>query len=134
MPYSTAVALMHGAVEERHFGDEYLGDPALLDLVQKVRVSASEEANRRWPEAMLSIVSVTTTSGDTYSAEVSYHRGHWKNPMSDQEVEEKFHTLTDGHLTSDRSAALLEKLWGLEDVQDIGEVVRMVQLDDGKGA
>ena len=54
--------------------------------------------------------------------------------MSDQEVEEKFHTLTDGHLTSDRSAALLEKLWGLEDVQDIGEVVRMVQLDDGKGA
>ncbi len=134
MPYSTAVALMHGAVEERHFGDEYLGDPALLDLVQKVRVTASDEANRRWPEAMLSIVTVTTTSGDTYSAEVPYHRGHWKNPMSDREVEEKFHSLTDGHLTSNQSAALLDRLWSLEGVQDIGEVVRMVRVDDGKDA
>lgn len=131
MPYSMAVALMHGTLEERHFDNDYLNDPTLLDLVQKVRVRASEEANRRWPDAMLSIVSVTTTTGDTYSAEVPYHRGHWKNRMSDQELEEKFHSLTKGLLTPSQNTALLEKLWDLENVQDIGDVVRMVQIDEG---
>ena len=80
---------------------------------------------------MLSIVSVTTTTGDTYSAEVPYHRGHWKNRMSDQELEEKFHSLTKGLLTPSQNTALLEKLWDLENVQDIGDVVRMVQIDEG---
>ena len=32
MPYTVGVALMYGPVEQRHFGDEYLRNPRLLDL------------------------------------------------------------------------------------------------------
>ena len=63
MPYTAAVALMYGTIEPRHFGEEYWRNPQLLALVQKVKVRVSEEANRRAPEAMLSIVDVMTTSG-----------------------------------------------------------------------
>jgi len=128
MPYTTAVALMYGTVESRHFEAEYWRNPRLLDLVQKVQVQVSEEANQRAPEAMLSRVEVVTTSGARHTAEVAYHRGHFKNPMSDQEVEDKFRALVYGLLTPAQTSALLERLWHLEQVPDIGEVIRMVHI------
>jgi len=128
MPYTTAVALMYGTVEPRHFAAEYWCNPQLLALVQKVQVSVSEEANRRAPEAMLSRVEVVTTSGACHAAEVAYHRGHFKNPMSDQEVEDKFRALASGLLAPEQISRLLDRLWHLEQVQDIGSVIRMMHI------
>ena len=124
MPYTVAVALMEGSLEVRHFGDEYLSDPKLLELVQKVKVSVSEEANRRAPEAMLASVEIVTKSGEHISSPpVPYHRGHWKNPMDRDEIEAKFRSMSLGVLGPARTDALLERLWSLEQVQDIGEVI-----------
>jgi 2-methylcitrate dehydratase len=132
MPYTVAVALLYGTVEERHFGDEHLRDPRLLELVQKVKVTATEEANRRAPEAMLATVEVVTSSGQRHrSAQVPYHRGHWKNPMTDGEVEDKFRSLAQGLLGRARTDALLDRLWNLEQVDDISEVIGMVRVGGG---
>jgi 2-methylcitrate dehydratase len=115
-------------VEPRHFAPEYWRNPHLLELVQKIKVSVSEEANRRAPEAMLSRVEVVTAAGKRVAAEVPYHRGHFKNPMTDQEVEEKFRTLARDLLTSTQTDALLARLWHLEQVNDIGDVIKMVRI------
>jgi 2-methylcitrate dehydratase len=128
MPYTTAVALMYGTVEARHFNPEYWTDPHLLELTQKVKVSVSEEANRRAPEAMLSTVEVVTTTGQRRKGEVAYHRGHYKNPMSDQEIDEKFRGLAQSLLTERQIVTLLDRLWNLEQVEDIGEIIRMVRV------
>lgn len=119
---------MYGDVQAQHFDEAYLHNPELLDLVQKVKVHVSEEANRRVPEALLSIVEVTTTSGTHYLAEVPYHRGHWKNPMTDDEVAAKFRGLADDLLTPSQANMLLDRLWHLEQVKDIGEVLRLAQI------
>ena len=129
MPYTVAVALMYGSVEECHFGEEYLHNHQLLDLVQRVKVYVSEEANRRAPEAMLSTVQVVTSSGDRYSSSpVPYHRGHWRNPMTEGEVEGKFRSLARNVLGAKPTDALLERLWNLEQVEDIGDVIKLVKV------
>jgi 2-methylcitrate dehydratase len=94
-----------------------------------VKVEVSEEANRRMPEAMLCRVTVLTHSGAAHSAEVDYHRGHWKNPMSEGEVEEKFRKLARGTLAPARVDRLLERLWNLESLADAGEIVRLTAAD-----
>ncbi len=127
MPYTAAVALKYGTVEAHHFTPEYWNDPRLMELVQKIKVSVSEEANRRAPEAMLSRVEVVTSAGQRLTGEVAYHRGHYKNPMSDGEIEAKFRGLARDLLTSQRIDALLDRVWHLEQVEDIGEVIRMVR-------
>ena len=103
-------------------------DPSLMALVQKVKVSVSEEANRRAPEAMLSVVEIVTTRGERLRAEVPYHRGHYKNPMSDQEIEAKLYRLAAEWLTSRQIDVLLDRLWNLDQVPDIGEVIRLVKI------
>ncbi len=125
MPYTVAVALTYGNVEEHHFDDGHLRDPKLHTLTRRVKVEVSEEADRRMPEAMLCELKLVTKSGTTHSAVVEYHRGHWKNPMTDAEVEAKFRKLAGGVLPPDRTGRLLERLWKLEDVADAGEIARL---------
>ena len=128
MPYTTAVALTYGYVDQNHFDDRYIFDAKLLDLTSRVKVERSEEADRRVPEAMLCYLDVVTKSGPTYSAEVPFHKGHYMNPMSDAEVEQKFRSLAKDLLTPEQTDALLEKLWHLEAVDDIGEVLRLTRI------
>ena len=128
MPYTTAVALTYGLVHQSHFDEHYYRNPQLLDLTRRVKVAASEEANQRAPEAMLCDVEVVTRSGERYAAEVPYHKGHYKNPMTDAEVEAKFRSLAQDFLSPAQTDTLLEKLWNLEQVEDIGEVLRLTRI------
>jgi 2-methylcitrate dehydratase len=125
MPYSVAVALVHGAVEEHHFDEPCRNDPAVRALTRRVKVEVWEEANRRMPEAMLCRVTVITRSGERHSATVDYHKGHWRNPMSEAEVEEKFRRLAQGVVAPERTNRLLDQLWNLENAPDAGEIVRL---------
>lgn len=128
MPYTTAVALTYGTVSADHFADVYLHNQDLLDLTSKIKVQVSEEANRRSPEAMLCKVGVTTRTGQRYASEVAYHKGHYKNPLTDVELEEKFHSLTGKVLPPSRADALLHRLWHLDEVTDMGEVLRLTKI------
>ena len=129
MPYTAAVALLYGGVESRHFDDEFLFDEMLLGLVGKVNVSVSEEANRRVPEAMLCDLEVVTTSGQRYSSQVAYHKGHYKNPLTDAEVEDKFRSLAAEHLPADRIDALLSHLWRIDEAPDLSELFRLTRFE-----
>jgi 2-methylcitrate dehydratase len=128
MPYTVAVALLHGDVREEHFGDRYLRDPAIRALAKRIKVKATEEADRRLPEAMLCRMSIVA-AGKTFEAVVEYHRGHWKNPMSEAEVEAKFRKLAPAVLNDAQANRLLEALWRLEELPDGGEIVRLTTPD-----
>jgi 2-methylcitrate dehydratase len=128
LPYTVAVALKYGTVERQHFDERYLHDPALLELAQRVKVEHSEAAERRAPEAMLCELALATRSGQTFRAEVAYHRGHYKNPMTDGEVENKFRSLCADSLPAERTNELLERLWHLDAATDVGGIIRLTQI------
>ena len=128
MPYTTAVALTYGTVTQDHFDENYIKNPKLLELTGKVKVEASDEADRRAPEAMLCNLEVMTNDGETFSSEVPYHKGHYLNPMSDIEVENKFRSLAKNLLSPDQTDKLLHQLWHLEDVEDLKEIFKLTKI------
>jgi 2-methylcitrate dehydratase len=127
MPYTVAIAFLYGDVQQEHFGERYLRDPAVLGLTRRIKAKSTAEADRRMPEAMFCRMDLVTTSGETHTAIVEYHKGHWKNPMSNAEVEAKFHKLAREVLSEERAERLLESLWRLEELGDAGEIVRLTQ-------
>jgi 2-methylcitrate dehydratase len=127
MPYTVAVALIYGEVEEKHFGERYLRDPTIRAVARRVKVKATEEADRRLPEAMLCRMEIVTTTGASHDTAVEYHKGHWKNPMSDAEVEAKFRKLAAEVLKPAQAERLLEKLWKLDELPDAGEIARLTK-------
>jgi 2-methylcitrate dehydratase len=128
MPYSVATALRYGPPQVYHFFPQYFRDPVTLELMQKIKVEVTEEAMNAYPEAMLDTVEVVTKSGDRYKEQVPYHTGHYKNPMTDQELEGKFLSLAQGLLSQSQIFRLLDRLWNLEQVDDIGEVMELLRV------
>jgi len=125
LPYCVAVAFMDGTVGLEQFSEERIADPDLRALMARITVARSAELTREYPEGIPNLLEVTTQSGQTHSRKVTYPRGHARNPMSDAEVEEKFRRLAAQVLPEDRIARALETLWHLEDVTDIGELMRL---------
>jgi 2-methylcitrate dehydratase len=129
LPYCVAVALMDGQVGLEQFSEERIADPALRDLMSRITVARSAELTREYPEGIPNLLEVTTRSGQTHARKVTYPRGHARNPMSDAEVEEKFRRLAAPVLPGERLTRALDTLWHLEDVTDIGELMRIFRRD-----
>jgi 2-methylcitrate dehydratase len=122
------VALMYGTIEEQHYEDPYLHDKRLLDLVSRVRCLPSDEADRVEKEMNLCDLEVVLKSGRRKTVRVEYHRGHWKNPMTDAEVEEKFWTLARRQLPAAQTDNLLRQLWALESLPQAGALIATTRV------
>jgi len=72
------------------------------------------------------MLEIETTSGERRRASVKYFKGHVKNPLADEEVEDKFRRQVAGRMADRAVEPLLEKLWKLEDVGNIREVIDLL--------
>lgn len=132
-PYCVAVALLDGKVTLRSFEAKRLADPLLNDLIQKVRVVSQPEFVGRYPQAMPTHITVRTKSGNVYVRQVDYPLGHPKNRMSDQEVEDKFRRLAWGRLDRARIDRLIQFVWTLDRVKNIGALMPLLRMK-GRGS
>lgn len=73
----------------------------------------------KYPDGIPTIIEVTMRSGARQSVRVDYPRGHRGNPMTDEEVEEKFRLQTQGLLDGDQQAKILELAWELDKLSDV---------------
>jgi 2-methylcitrate dehydratase len=128
LPYVVAVSLMYGNVEKKHFNDEYLHNPELNYLLQKIEVDESEECNRLFPESAANFLEITTTDGKRHSQMVRYHRGHSKNFVSDEEIEEKFYSLTQGLIPSSRRKEIMSLIWNFEKIENISHLITLLEI------
>ena len=114
IPYAAGLVLMYGNIEPEYYDDPYLHDPKLIDLIGRIKCTASEEADRTEQEFNLCELEVVLKSGARKTVRVEYHRGHFKNPMTDAELEEKFRSMALKQLAPDRVDNLLNVLRGIE--------------------
>jgi 2-methylcitrate dehydratase len=128
MPYAAAVVLMHGTIDEHYYEDPYLHDERLLALVARVRAIHSPEADLHEKDYNLCDFELVLKSGERKAVRVEYHRGHFKNPMTDAEMEEKFRSLARKQLSAERTDALLRQLWALEDLPKAGALIELTKV------
>src|SRR5205807_1578912 len=107
LPYCTAVALADGDVTLAQFDPQRFTDPALLDLVSKVKVHRDAALSSRYPAGIPNRVSVKLTNGRQLVHEVEFPRGHARNPMTDAEVEQKFRRLVEPRYGKERADSVL---------------------------
>jgi 2-methylcitrate dehydratase len=129
LPYCVAVALVDGEVWLQQFDESRFKDEALLDLVSRVSVLRNAELSKRYPEGIPNRITVLLKSGEKLTEEVTFPRGHARNPMTDEEVERKFHALADPILPPSRIGEALDRLWKLDSELDIGGLLKLFAVD-----
>lgn len=128
IPYAIAVILMYGTIDDRYYDDAYLRNPDLLGLVKRVHCFVSEYADSREKDFNMCDLELVLKSAERRSVRVEYTRGHWRNPMSDVEMAEKFRSLARRQLAAGQTEALLEQLWNLENLPQAGALPRMTRI------
>ncbi len=123
IPYAAAVVLTYGNIAPEYYEDPYLHDARLLDLVGRVKVVPSEEADRMEQEFNLCELEVVLKSAARKTFRVEYHRGHFKNPMTDAEMEEKFRSMALKQLPTERVDNLLRILWNIETAPQVSQLI-----------
>ena len=128
LPYIVGMALLEGKIDNSTYSEKKFRDSKILDFLKKITVVEDKALSSVYPEAVANRVTVKLSSGKAVSKQVDYHKGHPKNPMSDQDVEEKFLRLTRKILDKNRARRILDAIWNLEKTKDVSKVVSMMTL------
>jgi 2-methylcitrate dehydratase len=114
LPYIVAVVLINGKFNDELFSREWLADVRVHQLIDKIAVEEDPELTRQFPEKVPCRIEIVTKSGERKIASTDYPRGHFRNPMSDVEVSDKFRALARRALPPQRIAPALDVLWHLD--------------------
>lgn len=128
LPYLVAVAWADGEVGSAQFTDKRIRDPRLRSLIRKISVSADPTFSRAYPGAMPNEIEVRSVEGRLHRFRVTIPKGHPKRPLTDAELEEKFIRLTRGKLPTERAGRLLDRLWKLETLNSMGDLVSLCRV------
>ncbi len=129
LPYIVGMTLLEGKIDNSTYTEQKFRDPKVLGFLKKITVVEGKSLSAMYPEAVPNRVTVKLSSGEVVSRQVDYHKGHPKNPMSDEEVEDKFRSLSRKYLSKNRAARILGTVWNLEEVKDISKVVSLLTLN-----
>ena len=110
IPFSVALAVATRDANLSQFEDLY-DDPKLLDLTRKVRVVENKNLSAVAPAKRAAIVTVNTVDGKSYSCTVEYPLGEPENPMTEENIINKFVALAEfAGIPSDKYNTIIKRI------------------------
>lgn len=94
LPYSVAVAVHSGKANINEFDIDSVELDSILSVMEKVDIFVDSELSALAPRKRAAMVEIETTEGAVYKAQVDYPRGEPENPMSLEEIINKFLSLS----------------------------------------
>jgi 2-methylcitrate dehydratase MmgE/PrpD-like protein len=74
-------------------------------------------------------VQIQTRDGRALQKQLDFPKGDPRNPLTDQEIEEKFASLADGVLTKPTQNKVKETVWSLERVGSVSDLMALMESD-----
>jgi 2-methylcitrate dehydratase PrpD len=121
LQYSLAEALTLGALGRHAYQEQSLRDPAILALARRVRYRV--DPAYPGPGHFKGEVLVRLKDGRTLAEAEEFNRGSLENPMTDEELRNKFDENASGFLSSSARDRLVEQINRLEALEDTSALV-----------
>jgi 2-methylcitrate dehydratase PrpD len=115
MRFALALAAKHGARALREVTAQYLSDPEIIALAQRIDLYVDPELEARKWESFGAVLSVDTSDGRTLTDQQAAPVGMPANPMSDDQFQQKFRDLAEAELGQEGCEAVIQSVWKLED-------------------
>ncbi|GBD86588.1 2-methylcitrate dehydratase [bacterium BMS3Abin03] len=116
LPYCIACALVDHKVTTQSFSDEKLKDPRIWEVIDKIKGEPSKEFEKMFPAKQPSKVVVKTKDGKEYSEYLEYPKGDPREPMTMEDLEIKFNSLSDELLNEQRQNEIKEMIFNCEEM------------------
>jgi 2-methylcitrate dehydratase len=123
LPYITIRALLDGDIWLESFSSEKISDIAFLELAEKTIVEVEPRYDALYPEAVPNAVEVSLSDGRRYSAEVIYPKGHYRNPLTMDDLRRKVSRLTSGRLTDEQLDIIWDEVMSLDRLKSVRDLM-----------
>ena len=125
LPFPVAAAIVRGTIGAAEISHDGLVDPAVLNISDSMRLKENDEFSACFPVERWAQVSILLRDGSRLESAPTVAKGSAGNPLSDEEVSEKFFALA-APIVGDKTAKDIEAAVG--DLPDSGALQRLIEL------
>jgi 2-methylcitrate dehydratase PrpD len=122
LEFCTAISLIDGEASLKQFTDDKVRDPVVRELMEKVNYVHPPEMGSGLTDFRGELV-IKLLNGEVYSQKVDTARGNPKNPLSQQELIDKYKDCARLSLSPEDTDKSLDLLLNLEAVTDIADLM-----------
>jgi 2-methylcitrate dehydratase PrpD len=119
MPFGAAAALLYGKAGLKEFQPSTIRSRPVRETMKKVECSIDPELERTFPKQWRATAEILTQDEKRYSTTIEYPKGDPENPLSWEEMIERFHELTGQILKKDQRMKIVEAVKKLDGVKDM---------------
>jgi 2-methylcitrate dehydratase PrpD len=127
LPWAIAVAICKNRTGIREFRGATLHDPEVLALAEKVAWEVDPEAEAMYPKAYPATLIAELNDGRVFQAHVDFPKGDPENPATQEEILDKFHSLTEKFFDQKKREKIIATVDRLEKILNIVELADLVR-------
>jgi 2-methylcitrate dehydratase len=116
LPYCIAVALVDHKITTQSFSDEKLKDPRIREVIDKIKGEPSKEFEAMFPAKQPSKAVVKTKDGKEYSEYLEYPKGDPREPMTIEDLDNKFGALSSELLSEEKQKEIKNMIFNCDDL------------------
>ena len=125
LPYVISAAIADQQVTPAQFTPGKIMDPVIRAQLNKIVVTADPEIEQAFPALQRVIARIQTVDGREFSKQLDYPKGDPRNPLTDEEVEEKFEALAEPVMSRDTRRRAMDAIWNLEKQSSVAEIMKL---------
>src|SRR5262245_32129257 len=126
--YVMAVTAFRGMMDLTSFDERFLQNSEVGSLMGKVKVKGEIELDRYFPQSWPGRVRISLKNGAAHTREIIVPKGEKENPMSAQEVEEKFLSLATPVLGDAKAQSVIEEMQVLDKRESLNGLLALLKL------
>jgi len=119
MPFGAAVAILRRRAGLEEFQPSVIRSEEVKRMMKRVECLVDPDLDRTFPRQWCATAEVFTKDGKRYFTKVEYCKGDPENPLSWEELIEKFHDLSNRFWTKERRVKIVEQVRNFEKIRDI---------------
>jgi len=124
IPFSLALQLHLGNTHWESFNAENLRSPAIRSLMNKIRLEADSGMDTVFPEKRRAEAEIATIDGRKLTGSTEYPKGEPENPLTIDEIEQKFKRLSAGKIGRRRSEEIWNLINQLEEIENVNSLLQ----------
>ncbi len=119
MPFGAAAALLYGKAGLKEFQLSTIRSRPVREMMRKAECMLDPELDRTFPKQWRATAEILTEDEKRYTTTVEYPKGDPENPLSWEEMIERFHELAGRILKEDQRLKIVEAVKKLDGVKDM---------------
>jgi 2-methylcitrate dehydratase PrpD len=129
MPFAAAVALTYGSASLKEYAPGVPDRPEVRHIMDRVQCVTDPKLDALYPRHFPTWVEVRTRDGRTLRSELTYPKGDPENPVTWDEMRDKFNLLSAPVISGRRQQEIIAAVDSLEQMDDVRQLASLLSTE-----